>query len=44
MPYRVLGLTVQVKKGGVWRKLKTHTSVEKAKEHLVALKVNVEEK
>ena len=44
MPYRLIGKTVQVKKGGAWQKLKTHPTVAKAKKHLAALKINVEHK
>lgn len=41
MPYKVKGRTVYVKRGGRWQKLKTHPSIEKAKEHLRALYANV---
>ena len=41
MPYKVVGKTVQVKKDGKWKKLKTHTSAAKAKAHKTALQMNV---
>jgi len=44
MPYRRVGKTVQVKKGGKWVNKKTFPSVEKAKKHLTALNINVRHK
>lgn len=44
MPYKRQGRHIYVKKGGEWKHLKTHPSVEKAKKHLTALKINVEKK
>lgn len=41
MPYRVRGKTVQVRKAGRWRALKTHGSAAKAKRHARALNANV---
>ena len=41
MPYKRIGRTVYVKRGKVWRKLKTHRTVREAKKHLIALNINV---
>jgi len=43
MPYKVLGKTVYVLKGGKWKALKTHESADKAKRHMRALYANVKE-
>ena len=40
----MVGKTVQVKKGGRWVDLKTHTTVKKAYAQWYALKKNVTEK
>ena len=41
MPYRRVGKTVQVKRGDRWVKLKAHPSVNAAKKHVQALRINV---
>ena len=44
MPYKLNGKKVMVFRSGKWRKLKEHPTVEKAKKHLAALRINVEGK
>jgi len=44
MPYRRQGKKVQIKKLGRWETLKRHESVQRAEEHLAALRINVEAK
>jgi len=41
MPYRLKGKAVQVqRKSGVWHTLKTHKTLNMARKHLRALKIN----
>jgi len=40
MPWKRVGKTVMVKKGGTWRKVKTHTSTLRAERHVRALHAN----
>lgn len=44
MPYKLSkdNKAVMVKRRGVWEVLKRHPTVEKAKKHLAALKINIE--
>ena len=44
MPYKRVGKTVFVKKGGKWKTLKTHPTAEKAEAHRRALEANVKHK
>ncbi len=39
MPYKRVGKTVYVKKGGKWSKVATHNTERKAQGHLTALRV-----
>ncbi len=41
MPYKLVGATVMVKKGGKWHVLKRHETREKALAHLAKLEINV---
>jgi hypothetical protein len=42
MPYRLKGKAVQVqRKSGVWHTLKSHKTMNMAKKHLKALRINV---
>ena len=41
MPYRLQGKTVQVKLPSGWSDLKAHSSLENARKHLSALKLQV---
>jgi len=43
MPYKVIGTTVMVKKGGKWVVLKKHKTLSKAQAHMRALYANVKE-
>ena len=42
MPYKVVGKSVMVQKGGKWHVLHTHENHAKALKHLAALEINVE--
>ena len=44
MPYKRVGKTVFVKRGGEWFTLKTHPSAAKAEAHRRALEANVKHK
>ena len=44
MPYKVIGNSVYVHKGGKWKLLKEHTSALKADAHRRALEANVKHK
>jgi len=39
MPYKRVGKTVFVKKGGKWKKLHSHTTERKAQGHVTALRI-----